>query len=144
MVMVIHSLPLKSSGKWKGWWSWSYTASFLKALLLLGGKEGVMVKVIHSLLLKSSPPPGKGSGDDHGHTQPSSGKLSSSSGKWKTWWSWPYTAFLWKDLPLFWKMEGMVVMVIHSLPLESSPPLLDRSSPLYSGKVVVCWAGSEP
>ena len=53
----------------------------------------------------------------HGHTQPSFGKLSSSS---------------------------MVVISIHSLPLESSPPLLDRSFPLYSGKVVVYWADSEP
>ena len=110
---------MASRGKRKGWWSWSYTAFlwkafcllrergrggvlsgfvalFIKALLLFWEEmEGMVVTVIHSLSLESSRPLlGKGSGCGHGHTQPSSGKLSSSYGKGKGWRSWSYTALL--------------------------------------------------
>ena len=55
--------------------------------------EGVVVMVIHSLPLRSSPPLlGNGRDAGHGHTQPPSKKLSTSSWKGKGWWSWPYRA----------------------------------------------------
>ena len=141
-----HRLP----GKGREWWSWSYRAFFAKALFLFCDKEGVVVIVIHSLLLKGYPPLlgngrggspfpssssssssssqspspipshahhhphhpyphthhrhcphsqhhhppllGKGRAGGHGHTEPSSEKLSSP----------------------FWEREVVVVMVIHS------------------------------
>merc|ERR1712061_626036 len=100
-------------------WSWPYRAFFSKALLFCWQREGlldeeapnqfltgppllewegVVVMVIHSLPVRSSPPLlGNGRDDGRGHTQPPS-KLPPSSRKGKGWWSWPYRAFFSKAL----------------------------------------------
>ena len=114
--MVIHSLLLKSS-------------------FLLLGKERGGIMVIQSLLLKSSPSlQGKGKSSGHGHYYKQTNRQTNRQN----------ANFLPQSSPPRRKMEGMVVMVIHNLPPESSSPLLDRSSPPYPGNVVVYWAGSEP
>ena len=48
------SPPSFVKGKW--WWSWSYTALFLEALLLFWGTEGVVAMVIHNLLFSNHSP----------------------------------------------------------------------------------------
>ena len=45
-------------------------------------------------VLTSPPLSGMGRGGGHGHKQPSSEKLSISSGNLKGWWSWSYTSFV--------------------------------------------------
>ena len=76
----------------------------------------ILVRVIQSTLLRSSRLLlGKGRGGGHGHTEPSSQKLSSSSGKEKGWWSRSHRAFFLEALLLFWEKEGVVVMVRQSL-----------------------------
>ena len=86
-----------SAGKGKGWWSWSYSLLFwereevvvivMKSLVLKSSpllrKGRVVVMVIQSLILQSSPLLGKGRGGGHGHTEPPSAKLS-----FARWWSW--------------------------------------------------------
>ena len=62
VVMVIHSLPLESSPPLR-WWSWSYTAFLLKALLLfwIEALRSILGKLwctglVLSLIHVSSPP----------------------------------------------------------------------------------------
>ena len=75
-------------------------------LSLLGKGRDVVVVVVQSLLLKSSPFLGKARGGGHGHIGPSSQELPSSAGQGKGWWSWSYSF-------LFWKREGAMAMVIQ-------------------------------
>ena len=89
VVMVIHSLPLTSSphymGKERGCELDWFRLSKGRCPPLLEW-EGVVVMVIQSLLPKVCPVPlGIGRGGGHGHTQPSSQKLSSSYEKGKGW-----------------------------------------------------------
>ena len=129
--MVTQSLRLKSFSsffwerKWEG--SLSYRAFFLNSFPSLLGKRR---------------------GGDHGHTEPSSEKLSSHLlGKGR---GGPILIIIIVSiivLLLFWEREGLVVMVIQSLLLKSSPlssgkgvvvmaiqSLLLKRSPLPSGK----------
>ena len=75
-VMVMQSLLKALLLFWErewGWWSWSYRAFFAEPLLLPWEREGVVVKVIQSRILRNSPPLlGKRRGGGHGHTEPSS------------------------------------------------------------------------
>ena len=128
-VMVIHSLLLNCSPpflqKGRGGSHGHTQPSSHKLSSFSWKREGMVVMMIQSLPLKSSSPLlGKGRGSGHGHTKTSSEKLSSSSWKGTGRWSWSYKAFFSKALLLFLEREGVVVMVIHNLPLKSSPSFL--------------------
>ena len=93
MVMVIHNLLLRMCPPPLGQSEpaqlttpllchLKYTAFLWKAPLIFLEREEVMAMVRQGLLFKSFSS-GKGKGWDHGHTEPSFGKLSFSSGKGK-------------------------------------------------------------
>ena len=63
------------------------------ATLAVGRQALLLDKEAPNQFLTSPPLSGMGRGGGHGHTQPSSEKLSISSGEWKGWWSWSYTSF---------------------------------------------------
>ena len=103
VVMVIEGLLFKGSplllGKGKGWWSCSYSFLFWK-------REGAVVRVIHSLLLRRCPHP-LGQSEPAQLTIPLLSHLK-------------YTAFLWKAPLLFLEREEVVAMVRQGLLFKSS------------------------